>query len=86
MSSSMNLSSKSDKKYWLGRPKQRFPRIKRTPSIRRRYPMHPAIRNFFANWRQPMPLRTKLRLGLRNTWYKVSHVSACCGRPGEPGC
>ena len=48
--------------------------------------MHPAIRNFFANWRQDLPLRTKLRLATRNTWYKVSHLSACCGRPGEPGC
>ena len=48
--------------------------------------MHPAVRSFFANWRQDLPLRTKLRLATRNTWIKVSHLQACCGHPGEPGC
>jgi hypothetical protein len=48
--------------------------------------MHAALRSLFANWRQPMPLRTKLRLATRNTWIKVSHLQACCGHPGEPGC
>jgi hypothetical protein len=48
--------------------------------------MHPAIRNFFTNWQQDLPLRTKLRLATRNTWYKVSHLQPCCGHPGEPGC
>jgi hypothetical protein len=48
--------------------------------------MHPALTNFFANWRQPMPLRRKLRLAARNTWIKVSQRQACCGHPGEPGC
>ncbi len=38
------------------------------------------------NLRQPMPLRLKLRLFLRNEWTKVRTRSDCCGHPGEPGC
>lgn len=41
---------------------------------------------FFANFKQPMPLRRKLRLAARNTWTKFRHAQPCCGHPGEPGC
>ena len=38
------------------------------------------------NLRQPMPLRRKLRLVLRNNWIKFRTRSSCCGNYGEPGC
>ncbi len=38
------------------------------------------------NLRQPMPLRRKLRLVLRNNWTKLRTRSSCCGNHGEPGC
>ncbi len=38
------------------------------------------------NLRQPMPLRRKLRLVLRNNWKKMRTRSSCCGNHGEPGC
>jgi hypothetical protein len=39
-----------------------------------------------ANWRQPGPLRWKLRRLVANMTTKAVHLQACCGRPGEPGC
>jgi hypothetical protein len=41
---------------------------------------------FFLNLRQPMPLRRKVRLTVRNEWTKFSTLAPCCGHPGEPGC
>jgi hypothetical protein len=38
------------------------------------------------NLRQPMPLKQKLRLILRNNWIKIRTGSSCCGNHGEPGC
>jgi hypothetical protein len=38
------------------------------------------------NLRQPMPLRRKLHLFLRNNWLKIRTRSDCCGNHGEPGC
>lgn len=45
-----------------------------------------ALRDLFRNLGAPVPLPAKIGLVLRNTAYKVWHRSACCGRPGEPGC
>ena len=39
-----------------------------------------------ANLRQPMPLKRKLRLLLRNNWIKIRKRQDCCGNHGEPGC
>jgi len=42
-----------------------------------------------ASWRnltQPMPLRPKIRLIVRNNAIKIRNASTCCGHPGEPGC
>jgi len=39
---------------------------------------------FLANLRQPMPLRQKLRLLIKNRLRFPPPV--CCGYPGEPGC
>ena len=38
------------------------------------------------NLRQPMPLRRKIRLALRNYWRRIETRSDCCGNYGEPGC
>jgi len=38
------------------------------------------------NLRQPIPLRRKLRLFLRNNWIKIHTRKSCCGNYGEPGC
>lgn len=38
------------------------------------------------NLRQPMPLRRKVRLIVRNNWIKLRTRSDCCGNYGEPGC
>ena len=43
-------------------------------------------RETLENLRQPMPLRRKLRLFLRNNWTKLWTRSDCCGNYGEPGC
>lgn len=37
------------------------------------------------NWRQPLPLRVKLMLGLTNGVRRLQ-TGTCCGHPGEPGC
>lgn len=42
-----------------------------------------------AAWRnltQPMPLRRKVRLVVRNVRIRVKMRQPCCGHPGEPGC
>lgn len=38
------------------------------------------------NLRQPMPLKQKMRLLLRNNWIKIKTRQSCCGNHGEPGC
>ena len=38
------------------------------------------------NLRQPMPLRAKVKLVVRNNWRKARMRSDCCGNYGEPGC
>jgi hypothetical protein len=43
-------------------------------------------RETLENLRQPMPLRRKLYLFLRNNWLKIRTRSDCCGNYGEPGC
>ena len=47
---------------------------------------HSRVRDTVANLRQPMPLRRKIRLFLRNNWIKLRTASPCCGHLGEPGC
>ncbi len=34
----------------------------------------------------PRPLPEKVRLAVRNNWFKLRTGSPCCGHPGEPGC
>jgi hypothetical protein len=48
-------------------------------SVGRRHP-----NAFLANLRQPMPLRQKLRLLIKNRLKFPPPV--CCGHPGDPGC
>ena len=43
-------------------------------------------RETLENLRQPMPLRRKIRIILRNNWTKLRTRSDCCGNFGEPGC
>jgi hypothetical protein len=43
-------------------------------------------RETLKNLRQPIPLRRKLYLVLRNNWIKIRTRSNCCGNYGEPGC
>ncbi len=38
------------------------------------------------NLREPMPLRRKLRLIVRNNLKKLVTRQSCCGNHGEPGC
>ena len=47
----------------------------------------PSPAAFFTNWRKyDAPLRTKVRLALRNNWLKLQRRSGCCGNHGQPGC
>jgi hypothetical protein len=39
-----------------------------------------------ANLKEPMPLRRKLYLVVRNNWIKLRTRSGCCGNHGQPGC
>jgi hypothetical protein len=41
---------------------------------------------FLANMSARIPVRTKLKLLLRNNWLKVSRRRGCCEHLGEPGC
>ena len=44
-------------------------------------------RNFFTNWREyDAPVRTKLRLTVRNRAHATFSRAQCCGHTGEPGC
>jgi hypothetical protein len=47
---------------------------------------HGTLSETLQNLRQPMPLRRKIRLFLRNNWLKIRTRSDCCGNYGEPGC
>ena len=47
---------------------------------------HPSLGSFITNWNQPLPLRTKVRLTVKNMWIRLSTRSNCCGNHGEPGC
>jgi hypothetical protein len=47
---------------------------------------HGTPREVLENLRQPMPLKRKLYLILRNNWIKIRTRSTCCGNHGEPGC
>jgi len=44
------------------------------------------LSNTFTNWQQPMPLRRKIWLFVRNNSIKVAKRQECCGHHGEPGC
>jgi hypothetical protein len=46
----------------------------------------PDPRTALRNWRQPMPLGRKIRIGVRNTLIKIRTHQTCCGNYGEPGC
>ena len=46
----------------------------------------PDPRAALRNWRQPMPLGRKIRIGVRNTLIKIRTRQTCCGNFGEPGC
>ena len=46
----------------------------------------PDPRTALRNWRQPMPLGRKIRIGVRNTLIKIKTHQTCCGNYGEPGC
>ena len=46
----------------------------------------PDPRAALRNWRQPMPLGRKVRIGVRNTLIKIRTHQTCCGNYGEPGC
>ena len=46
----------------------------------------PGIKDFFTNLSEPMPLKEKISLLLRNNAIKIKNRQDCCGHPGEPGC
>jgi hypothetical protein len=47
---------------------------------------HGTVRESLENVRQPMPLRRKLYLIVRNYLIRLRTASTCCGNYGEPGC
>lgn len=47
----------------------------------------PSFSSLWSNWSEyDAPAHTKVRLAVRNQWYKLRHGTSCCGNGGEPGC
>jgi hypothetical protein len=46
----------------------------------------PSPKDFVTNWNQPYPLRTKLKMLVRNMGRRIVLRQNCCGHDGEPGC
>jgi len=46
----------------------------------------PNVKDIVSNLSVPMSLTRKISLLIRNNTYKLTHLTKCCGHPGEPGC
>jgi hypothetical protein len=46
----------------------------------------PEVRKFLANISEPMPLKKKIYLFIKNNADKIRRRKNCCGHPGQPGC
>jgi hypothetical protein len=46
----------------------------------------PDIKTVFNNLKQPIPIKRKIYLFLKNNLIKIIKLKSCCGHPGEPGC
>ncbi len=44
------------------------------------------LKTVIDNLKQPLPIRRKIYLFIKNSLIKVTKLKSCCGHPGEPGC
>ncbi len=46
----------------------------------------PDMKKVLNNLKQPIPIKRKVYLFLKNNLSKITKLKSCCGHPGEPGC
>ena len=46
----------------------------------------PNLKTAVDNLKQPLPIKRKICLFIKNSLIKITRLKSCCGHPGEPGC